>query len=182
MRQPELKSLDVAVNMAANTTGAVGLLNGLIQGTDFDERVGRQIQMVRLELQLLDYVTGGTGVDQFHRIMVVRDKQANGVALGVTDVLNAANVTSGLNLDNRHRFVVMYDETAYLNASAEPQSARVLHRDVNINSLTTYDSGVAGTVADINTNSLYLIVVGSAAAGAEAGSVAGNARLRFYDL
>jgi hypothetical protein len=115
------------------------------------------------------------------RIVVVQDKQTNGAALAITDVFNAVQVNSLQNIYNAERFRILYDTRFMLNAYGEPISQRVVNFEIPLNVLTTYNTGNAGTVADINTNSLYLLVFGNVGAGATASTVTGNVRLSFTD-
>lgn len=134
-----------------------------------------------MQYNLTAAVTAGTGVDQIQRVLVVIDGQPNGVAPGVTDVLSSASPNALPNISYRKRFKILMDKTFFLNASGEAGSTRVFTGRVPVNSITYYNAGSAGTVADIATNSLYLITVGSQAAGATAGSLTGTVYTRFYD-
>ena len=178
--EPELKAVDTAVALNCDTTGAIQLLNGIQPGTGLDQRVGRRVSMVMMKARLQAAVTAGTGVDQFCRYLVVLDHQPNGAALAINDVI-LGGTTSQVNLSNQVRFEILRDKRVYLNASGEPGSAAVIEFSIALNRDTQYNSGSAGTVADIATNSLYLIVLGSIAAGATAGAVAGSVRVRYYD-
>jgi hypothetical protein len=177
---PEAKIVDVNANSAANNGGAILLLNGVQPGTALNQRVGRQIQMRSLKYHLTAAVTAATGVDQIHRVLIVLDAQPNGAALAVGDVLDGGQ-SSQVNISNQKRFKILFDERIYLNASGEPDSARLIDGSIGINTIVQYNTGVAGTVADIATNSLYMITLGSEAAGATAGTVAGTVRCMFYD-
>lgn len=131
---------------------------------------------------ILQYsVKAPTGIDQFHRYLIVRDKQANGGAPALTDVLTTVSVLAPLNVSYQHRFVILYDELVHLNASAEPGSQVPVKRQFIVDSLVQHNSGTAGTVTDIITNSLYFIFIGSVAPGTEDGSVTGSFRLRYRD-
>lgn len=177
---PESKVVDVNPALAATNGGAILLLNGVQPGTALNQRVGRQIQMRSLKYHLTAAVTSATGVDQIHRVLIVRDAQPNGAALAVADVLDGGQ-SSQVNISNQMRFTILFDERFYLNASGEPDSARLIDGSIGMNTIVQYNTGVAGTVADIATNSLYMIVFGSEAAGVTAGTVAGTVRLKFYD-
>ena len=85
------------------------------------------------------------------------------------------------NLDNRNRFIILYDAMKYINASGEPNTAAMVHTKINLNLQTNFNAGVAGTIADIATGSLYLLTLGSAGAGVTAGALTGRARVRFTD-
>lgn len=140
------------------------------------------VEMGNVTLRMMSRVTPGTGVDQFHRVLIIVDHQANGVVPSATDVLTTESYLSQHNPANRLRFEYLYDKTYYLNASGEPGSAKnfVLTRNIRCN--TMFNDGVAGTVADITTNSVYLMILGSEAAGATAGTVSYNAAVHFRDL
>lgn len=179
--RPELKAAYATPGLNINTTGALTLLNGLVPGTDVSQRVGRAVLLRELELRLQFTVTAGTGVDQFVRYMIVVDRQPNGAAPVITDIIRSASVTSMSNIDNARRFSFLQDSTFHLNATAEPDSQRafVLTRPLSIP--VQFNAGTAGTVADIVTNSVYLVVVGSEVAGATAATVGGQSRIRFFD-
>jgi hypothetical protein len=173
----------VAAAQACDTTGALNLLNGVVPGTAVNERLGRAIELESLELHLQDTVTGGTGVDQFHRILIVADRQPNGAALAITDVLDSVSVVSPINLANRARFTILWDEFHHLNATAEAGSQKAFYLSKSMKNLRViFNSGVAGTIADIATNSVYILTIGSVGAGATAGSCTYRARIYYHPV
>jgi hypothetical protein len=178
----EVKYVDTTISQAADTTGAVTLIDGIARGDDVSERVGRKVVMRRITHTLVSYVTPSTGVDQTHRYLLVFDKQANGVAPAITDVLVSVSTVALPNLNNRLRFVILHDELKALNASAEPGSywatgMRKLQCSLNVQ----FNSGDAGTVTDIQTGALYLITLGSMVAGVTAGTFSGRTRVEYID-
>ena len=177
----ELKSVDTLVSLAADSTTAVKLLNGIPRGDEISERIGRQVTLKSIEMRLRSKVTAGTGVDQEHRIIVVYDRQTNAAACSVADVLASSNVLYPRNLENRRRFRILFDRIVQLNASAESGSHKIIKWYRRLNHPVTFNAGDAGTVADITTGSLYCLVIGSEAAGATAGTVSGRVRVRFDD-
>jgi len=183
----ELKSVDVAtVNLAANTTGAVLLLNGVERGTAYNQRVGNQYSIKSISMKLMSKVTATTGIEQTHRIMLVWDKHTNATALDPAVLLTSVSVTAHKAIQYRTRFWVLMDKTVHLNGIAEagvdnPNGTRHIdwYKKITLN-VQNNDSNAA-TVADITSGSLYLIVIGTVAAGATAGSLTGSTRLRFSD-
>jgi hypothetical protein len=173
------KALTMNVGVVSDTTGGVQLLNGIALGTALDQRLGREVRCGLLRGNLLSYVTAATGVDQIHRILLVWDKQPNGAALAILDVLDATTVYAQQNIANTSRFKILWDVFHALNASAEPGSLKAIEVSIPIKKVAIYNSGGAGTVADIATGSLYLISLGNIAPGATAGGVAGTLRLTF---
>lgn len=180
-RKGELKSVDTTINSAADTTGGLLLVNGIARGDDINERIGRRVIMKSIQVGLTVRGTAGTGIDQWHRYVLVYDKQANGAALTYLQVFAAADMNGMRNLENRERFMVLMDKKIHLNASGEPESHRQVSAFRRINLPITFNNGDAGTIADITTGSLYLIVYGNIAAGATAGSAYGFVRVRYED-
>jgi len=182
----ELKQVDTTVSTGTsvlNATGGIQLLNGIARGDDINQRNGRQVTISALHLRLQASVTVSTGVDQVARVLVVMDQQPNGAALTIANVLDnsASYVYAQYNRDYRMRFRVLRDMTFQLNAAAESGSQRFINARIPVNAVMTFNNGNAGTIADIATNSVYLITVGSENAGATAGSCSGTVRCFFTD-
>lgn len=178
----ELKAVDTTISQVADTTGAVTLLNGIARGDDINQRVGRRVRLASLQASIVNYVTPTTGIDQTHRCLIVYDKQSNGVAPAITDVLVSASTVAMPNLDNRQRFVILYDKLMHLNASAEPGSMVAFKISKRLPYGVQFNSGDAGTVADIQTGGLFFITIGSVAAGGTAGTFSGRIRVRYTDM
>jgi hypothetical protein len=174
------KATDVVTASAINTTGVLVLLNGLAPGTAINQRLGQRTHFTSGALDVNSSVTATTGTDQFSRFLVVLDHQPNGAAPAITDVLTAVGVIAPINLSNRNRFVVVVDKKFHLNASAEPGSQKSFHCRMPA-FVTTYNTGTAGTIADITSNSLYFIGIGDNAAGVTAASDTIVSRLFFKD-
>lgn len=177
----EFKAIDTVVSVAADTTSAVTLLNGCARGDDINERTGREVVMRSIQLCVRATVTAGTGIDQWHRYIVVYDRQTNGAALTFANVISALDVSAPRNLENRRRFTILMDKKFHLNATAESGSQRLISYYRRLRHPITFNNGDAGTVADITTGSLYLITYGSVAAGQTAGSAYGVVRVRYED-
>lgn len=178
----ELKNVDTTVAQVADTTGAVTLINGIARGDDINERVGRQVILKYIQANIVNYVTPTTGIDQSHRMLIVLDRQANGAAPAITDVLVSASTVAMPNLDNRKRFRILFDSIKNMNASGEPGSMIVQRVFKRVNIPVQFNSGDAGTVADIQTGALYLITLGSIAPGGTAGNFSGRIRVRYTDI
>ena len=181
----EMKAVDVYTgSLVADTTGTLSLLNGIARGDDIDERDGREVIMKSIQINGLNAVTSGTGVDQTHRVILVYDKQANAAACTGAQVLDttAANITLAVrNLENRKRFVILMDKVFRLSASGESNSSVAWRYYKRFNLPVTFNTGTAGTIADIVTGSLYLFSFGNIAAGATAGTLVVNCRIRYSD-
>ncbi len=116
----ELKFLDTTKAFTAFTLAGTlfdDSLNHIAQGATESERVGRKV--VLRSLQFRGTVQGGQATstdetDNEYRIIVYCDKQANGAAATVTDILETAALHSFYNLANVGRFRILYDHTKNL--------------------------------------------------------------------
>lgn len=179
---PEKKAIDVAASYVLNTTGSVALLNGCPRGDNLSERIGRRITMKNITLRGVAQGTTATGVSQLCRVIVVYDKQTNGVAPAVTDVLVSATGSAFMNLSYSKRFKIIIDKQFTVQSSLATDEKDIsLYEYRKLNDQVEFNNGDAGTVADITTGALWLITVGSEAAGATAGAVPINTRVRFTD-
>lgn len=177
----EVKVVDTAISLACDQTGAVLLLNSIARGSDYNQRVGRILTMVGMELRFRDYVTGTTGTDQFHRIVVVYDRQPNAAACSWNDVFGGVGCFLPMNINNRARFVVLHDEVNYLNSAGEAGSAKYCEIVKRLEHSTVFNAGSVPSIADITTGSVYMLTCGLNVAGATAGTVQGTARIYYVD-
>lgn len=185
--QPEFKTIDTQIDTAVNNAGVIYVLNGCTRGTDMGNRVGRRIQVKSVYMHGTSFATNGTGIDQSHRFCLFWDKTPNYQYPAVTDVLATASPFGFRNLDNRSRFIPLWDkwfnvcnDIAANQAAGDPRLSKF---DVykRLNQLTTFGPGDDGDIGDIGTGALYFICVGSVAAGPTAGSCIVNIRVRFID-
>lgn len=177
----EFKSVDTVVSQAIDQTGAVTLVNGIARGDEINERTGRELTMRSIQFNARAYATAGTGADQVGRVLIVYDRQTNAAALTGAQVLASFDTNSPRNLENRRRFKILKDWRFPINATGESGSHRVLQFYRRLRHPVTFNSGDAGTVADITTGSIYVLSVGTNAAGATAGSLVGTCRIRYQD-
>lgn len=186
----EWKYLDTTITGDMNTTAGLYLLNGLAPGTAANQRVGMKVTIRSIELRCRMTTSPVTGVDQYVRMILVLDRQPNGAVIGaVTDVLLAQSISSPRNLANRKRFKIMMDKQyamgSNLNAATTPSTLpnmRLVKKYIKRPIITEYNTGVAGTIADISTNSLYLMVFGTEVAGNTDTNLAGYIRIRYTDM
>lgn len=186
--KPEHKLIDTAVaGYVCDTTGTVTLMNGVAQGTDYTNRVGRKFVNLTVQLegsiQPLDVTTGPTKC----RVMVIYDKQPNGALPAITDVLSASTSNAFMNLNNRDRFIVIanINETIGGVSNVATQSYAQSPNVVNVSlykaiKMETINDGTGATVGDIQSGSIFLLTVGDQAPGA-GGAFVGALRVRFDD-
>jgi len=182
MMKPEIKYLITAATTAANSTGAITLLNAVPKGDDENQRVGRSLTPTSIKFSGFTSVTPGTGVDQVHRHMIVWDRFPNGATPAITDILLANNVYAFLDPINSPRFKILWDVTTPLNATAEAGSIRVVRASVPLRTTVYYNENSLGDIRDILSGALFLVTIGTSAAGATAGSTNWNAKFSFTDV
>lgn len=114
------------------------------------------------------------------RILIVQDKQANGVAPAVTDVLLTNEAASPNNLSNSRRFKTLLDYTDKTGIGTAGPQVLYVNEYKKLDIPVEFNNGVAGTIADITTNSIYAIVF---CGNVGVANVATNiiARVRFTD-
>jgi len=191
MAPGELKAVTVYIgDSAATWSGSVHLLNGIARGDDITERNGRQVTMKSIEVQLQFQCTTPVGVpgNNMIRVMIVYDRQANAAALTPAQVLDSIGTINTpitpKNLENRERFVILRDMKFGIPGSqvadfiAAPKYAKFYQ---GVSMPVTFNAGDAGTVADIVTGSLYLLVFSDEAAGASNPRYHGTSRVRYAD-
>lgn len=199
-----------AVNVALtlNTTAAITCVNLVQVGSSMFNRIGRKIEMrsVRMNAYMITApVTRATVFPDFGRVMIVYDRQTNGAFPAIADILqdteqsgtNSTTAQSGLNMNNRERFVTIMDKritipqataTAGVLTNVFP-NAQELPAKFNefrkLRGLTTHfkaDSNPA-VIGDVATGGLYVISFASnQASGTELFSLDWNLRLKYTDV
>lgn len=178
----EFKTIDVTVGpVVADSTGSVTLLNGITQGTDYTNRIGRKITLRSIEIKGQNYVTPATGVDQNQRVLIVHDNDPTGALPAITDILTGITPVALRNLNNRTRFNILLDKRFQLNATAEPTSTRLWKYYKRFYKDMEFNGNNFGDIRDITKGALYYVSLGNVAAGATAGASFSNARIRFTD-
>lgn len=167
--ETELKHKDTEWTVAAisATAGNFQLLNGLSQGNTQLTRIGSQINMTSVQFKGRIASSTAQTYPQIVRLVVFADAQPNAAAPVITDILDSGGLTAlflmfaPYNHNNANRFKIFYDKVFVLNPSAAtnfPQTQYV-KKVIPMSRITQYNAGNAGTVADINRNSLYAFVL-----------------------
>lgn len=178
------------VDLAATATTAAGTIthiNGVAQGTDVTDRIGRKFMMKSLLLRISCRPNSATTVvtGDIVRTLVVYDSQTNSALPNVTDVINFATWDSPQNLANRDRFKILFDKLWPMNpvvyAGASPTvgapmvKATKVFRKFN---LEVINSGTGATVASVATGGIFLITVGLINLGS---TIDWYSRIRYTD-
>lgn len=207
-RMSEKKYIDNYTTSEVISGGQFTCINAMQPGAGFWQRIGKKIKMcgIRIKGEIYPNQTN-TAAFVNHtefRIAIVYDKQANAAVpstygtvfqdrgTGTTQISVASNV----NIENRERFVVIHDERVQLppiGVTGTISTKGLINTNIKtiiddyhkINLEVGYNAGTAGTIADINTGSLLLVLIADAGAtGAEnhAYSFQWNTRLYFRDI
>lgn len=175
----ELKFVDVAAAaLGYDTTGSITLMNGVAQGTDYNQRVGRKTTIKSILVRT--YVTLGSvaPVAANARFMIVYDAQANGATPAITDIITTVGTTSPQNLNNRDRFRIIWDKIV----SVSPNGTQIQYRKLFKKCwLEVINSGTAATIGSIQTGSLFFVTIGDNAAGTAQPIGVVQTRIRFID-
>ncbi len=163
--------------LAPTLAGAILLLNGLAQGNDTDDRDGDQVEFTSIQIRF-QARADTAGDENMIRVMLIQDRQTNGALPDVSDVLQKvtqfAILNSPLKLTNKFRFRVLYDRICEINDSGHNGVFKSSYKKLSVKARYT---GATNAITDINTNSIFSIVIGNTTDGAYNFFV----RLRFTD-
>lgn len=159
-----------------NATPFIQLLNGIPQGTsETNNRIGDLCRMhsLKLRMMLLRAVTTLQNTYTF-RVLIVKEYTALGSAIGMSQLFNSATPsprdTYNITTRNQKRFKIYFDKTYIMGPHVSSVATTALNnqantdlRVININKkfrfVTDYSRNNNGNVSDIDTNSLYLIII-----------------------
>ncbi len=166
--------VDDAVIDAAGTI-QTSLLT-IAEGNGESNRVGRKIVIKSLHWRGLIGIpataTSGGAAADITRLIVYQDKQTNGAAATVLNILETANIHSFLNLSNSGRFVILFDRqyannsqgaggNGTTNFTSENQLAFQWNKTLEIP--VEYDNSVTtGAIGSIRSNNIGMLFISSA--------------------
>ena len=195
--RPELKFHDVDADLSAadRSNGVIvntSSINLIAQGVTESQRVGRKCTIRSIawrgQLKLTNPAGSGGPISQTTRLMVVLDKQCNGAAPNVDDILETTDWQSFNNLANKNRFRTLYDKTFVLN----PLSAS---GDGTANDFGEYDraftffkkcsipiefDSTTGAITEIKSNNLVILAISDTSNTVT--TMNSKIRLRFSDM
>lgn len=154
-------------------------VNLIAQGTAANEHVGRKVSMKSIMLRSKFTSTDVT------RVVLVYDKEANGVLATTAQIFSIDRINSPMNLDNSDRFVVLADVIpAGINKNGDPGYTAMgstpnfynIYRKCSLPML--FNATTTATITAINCGAILLCT------NSENGNVADEltyARIRFTD-
>jgi len=192
-RQGELKFFDTTVTqpLISSLGSVVPSLTLIAQGVTESERIGRKCTarsiFFRYEINLArtDDAANPTPGDTC-RILIYQDKQCNGAAATVLDILETEDINSHRNLANQQRFTVLCDKLHNINYSTLASETVGFGTQAEVtHSFKWYKkllmpieySSTTGAITEIRSNNIGIIFISAN------GSVGcfGQQRIRFSD-
>lgn len=179
MLNVEVKNFDTKQTATELTnTMVITQLTNIPRGDTTNERDGSQCKMVGVNLHYL-LVVSATAPRTSVRILLVLDKQTNQAIYNIADLIEdtaaSQNIISPRNLDNRHRFVVLYDRVHHLSLDFNTITVK---KYIKRNILLRYDASTP-SIADLTQNSLSLIQVTNESTNKP--TITSFIRVRFVD-
>ncbi len=161
--------------LTPNTAGSLFLLTGLNTGDQADDRDGRVVRWKSVQLAFT-FTVNTAAIATFVRSILFIDKQPNQTLALASELLDIQAITTFRNLDNRKRFVILWDKVIEVHQG---------HANMYVNYYRTtdmktiYDDSDGGDISDITTNAMYLLIFSDEAVNTP--TVIVSARLRFID-
>lgn len=208
--RPEIKTCDtwLAAGTGVGTGGTMVLLNGLVEGPGFNQRVGRSCQMKSLQCVLhwdQSTVSVANAANFQGRFMIIYDRQANGAMPALSDILLGTSATGTTitdvqtftNPNNFSRFRILASEEILLPgvgaggtqaatcfSQTDPMqggktAASMSQRFWKLKGLPVMYKGATSAIGDIASGSLIAVFLSNYAAAGY--FVTYSFRLRFYD-
>ena len=155
------------------------LLNGIPQGDDSTERLGKRINMTNVAIRATASIpANATQPFDSIRVIIFYDRQPNQLTPAVTDILTTASQDAHINLFNSDRFWVVLDH--YLTVSVNGPDVCQMKENRKLNTTTVY-GGVGATAASINSGALWLLCYPLAPASANQPTFKYDVRVKYAD-
>jgi hypothetical protein len=142
--------------------GTLLLMNALTIGDAVSNRDGSRIVTKEIGFRA-KFLNTSTTARPLVRMVVVQVKAPNGVAPSTDEILaDAGSNVSALSPHNyyeKDRFIFLKDETIVLNYAGQVDSAKMMEFKSNKPIKVTYNSTNGGTIADIETNAVYVLLL-----------------------
>ncbi len=172
----EFKVNEIVATSVVTTTPLIAVINSLATGDQFNTRDGRVVRWKSIQIAL-ELTMHTTPINDAVRIMVVIDKQPNELILVISDLINAVTMVAMRNLDQRKRFIILRDDVVVLSVGKGTNEIWKYYKKIDMKAI--YDDSDAGSIADMTTNALYLILFGTEATNGT--TVSRVTRMRFID-
>ncbi len=167
------------------TAPVISFVGGIGQGNGDEDRIGNQITIHSIAFKIAGRPQAGTDAPVSYRIFLVYDRQTNGAAPIITDLLTSTTTPFSFNnMDNRFRFKTLWTSGLFqLEHEASASGQELYWTEVFMNCHLPVQYGTTGAnVGDIQTGSLHMVWISNAAtAAANAHTFQLGLRVRFTD-
>lgn len=163
-----------------NVAGVVTLLSGVARGTQRDQHVGEMLTARRIAIRARISNDQGNPEDCLVRLILVRKKNNNSLALTVAEVLEQTSdpSLSWASMDHARNLAVMWDQTFSMDLTQHSLIPLKLIYKLN-HQVKFNESGFNAT--DIETNGIYLITLSDVVGTVNAPVIDFNIRYSFCD-
>lgn len=198
----ETKAVDIDNVAVADTTFTVALLNGVQNGDEGYERVGRLVEAKSISLRFGFTPRPNTNSVDFVKVALVWDRDPSGTAALYSEIFrqvdNAGTATSNneshKNMDTIHRFTILREKTynlpGYTNTAGVLTNMQPMgpsnddwHQTwfVDLKGLQSRYGGITAAIASLEQGALYLVIAGGYANASAPWSVQYNTRFQYTD-
>lgn len=186
---PERKVIDlIPAVYPIDEDGDVTCVNLIAQGSDYNERIGRKVTIVAIQMEGHIHAASNLCPPGKCRIMFIWDSQPNGVLATPAQIFQNIVASSFMNLNFRDRFKVLMDHNVALNGFCTAFNNTIVTNASEVENISFYKrlyyptiySGTTATIADIQSGALLMFCTGEHAAG-DAFQLVAGIRLRYID-
>lgn len=164
----EFKFNDTSVQvlaMAGISSWTQILCNGIGTGTDYNSRIGRRLTIKSILVKVTNYnYTLGTNIGHpfQQRVIILRDRQPNGVAFTPGELLQNVTstpvaLTSPPNINNQPRFHILADELMTVQMHGSISEGRGYYKFYKRVNIPVQYNGTGPTIGSIADNAIYVI-------------------------
>ncbi len=168
------------------------ILNTIVQNTGESGRIGRKVTVTSINFRYILQLTGISDAavaasEDVVRIIVYLDKQCNGAAATVLDILETADPNSFRNLTNVNRFDLLMDRTHDLKHGSSGNDGTTGDYGRSLFNYTWFKKcgiplefdGATGAISEVQSNNLGAL---SVAHIGNLGTIVSQFRLRYTDM
>lgn len=160
-----LKYIDTYDVLTTTFTGVASILNGVPNGTGPSDRIGRQIDVVRIETRLEIKPIISSTRPSVTRFMIILDVSANNTFILLSDIVETAMTApyslSPYRFDKREKYHVLFDKHYVVNGYNTATDTTVCdHVVIDLpKPVRVQFSATTGGYLSIRTNSLWTCFV-----------------------
>lgn len=170
---------------ALDTTGSITLIATVAQGAGVTQRIGKKILWKSIQMRGSAYSNSATTVTDA-AWLIVYDKRPTGALPSIADILVSVNPSALNNDANAGRFKILRrgDLVFAGNTTAGQITSKSIYDQtefIKVNKPGVFKAAGTGAIGDIEEGAIYLVTVGSTAAGTSAATLSAAFRVRFKD-